>query len=58
VYDIALDSPRKLRTIAPTGVFSGKEYYIVVCTQSSARGGGALPKTVREVKSDVAALVQ
>jgi hypothetical protein len=58
VYDVALNTSKELRAIGPSGMFSGKECYVVVCTQSSARGSGNLLKNVREVKSDVAVLVQ
>jgi hypothetical protein len=56
--NIALNEPRELRAIAPTTVVAGKQYYVVVSTQASAKNGAHLLKNMREMKSDFAITVQ
>jgi hypothetical protein len=52
--DIAVNVPHEIRAIANANVGQGHEYYIVVCTQSSLKGGKKPLKIVREMKSDFA----
>jgi hypothetical protein len=49
---IAVNEPKTLKVIVPAGLAIRTEYTLKVVTQSSAKGGGALLKNVREVRSD------
>jgi hypothetical protein len=49
---IAVNEPRTLKTIVPATLGAGGEYTLKIVTQSSAKGGGALLKNIREVRSD------
>jgi hypothetical protein len=50
--DIGQNEPSILMAQAPAGLTPGKNYYIVIRTQSAVRHGGNLLKHVREVKSE------
>jgi hypothetical protein len=43
---------KKIAPIVPATLGAGGEYTLKVVTQSSAKGGGALLKNIREVRSD------
>jgi hypothetical protein len=49
---IAVNEPKTLKAIVPAGLAVGGEYALKVVTQSSAKHGGTLRRTVREVRSD------
>jgi hypothetical protein len=49
---IAVNEPKTLKVIVPSGLAIRTGYTLKVVTQSSAKGGGALLKNVREVRSD------
>jgi hypothetical protein len=49
---LAVNEPRTLKTIVPATLGLGGEYTLKVVTQSSAKRGAALLKTVRDVRSD------
>jgi hypothetical protein len=55
---IAVNAPRTLKVIVPAALEVGGEYALKVVTQSSAKHGAALLKTVREVRSDFKLTVQ
>jgi hypothetical protein len=54
---IAVNEPRTLKVIVPA-LETGKAYSLKVVTQSSAKGGGALLKKVREMRSEFTLAVQ
>jgi hypothetical protein len=49
---IAVNEPRTLKLIAPSGLTPGAEYFIQVVTQSSAKHSTTLLKEAREMKSE------
>jgi hypothetical protein len=49
---LAVNEPRTLKAIVPAALGAGGEYALKVVTQSSAKNGAALLKTLREVRSD------
>lgn len=49
---IAVNEPKTLKAIVPASLTEGGEYTLKIVTQSSARGGGALLKNIRELRSD------
>jgi hypothetical protein len=55
---LAVNEPRTLKTIVPATLGVGGEYALKVVTQSSAKRGAALLKTLREVRSDFMLTVQ
>ena len=57
--NIALNMPHEIHAIAPATITAGQQYYVVVCTQSSAKSSsGRLLKDIREMKSDFTVTVQ
>jgi hypothetical protein len=48
---IAVNEPRTIKAIVPNTLVSGA-YTLLIVTQSSAKGGGALLKNIREVRSE------
>jgi hypothetical protein len=55
---IAVNELRTLKAIVPATLGVGYDYALKVVTQSSAKGNGAILKTVREVRSDFKLTVQ
>jgi hypothetical protein len=49
---VAVNEPKTLKVIIPAGLAIRTEYTLKIVTQSSAKNGAALLKTVREVRSD------
>jgi hypothetical protein len=49
---LAVNEPRTLKAIVPAALAPGKDYRLKVFTQSSAKGGGALLKNLREIHSE------
>ena len=49
---IAVNEPRTLKVLIPTGLKKGTAYQITVGTQSSAKMNGAILKKVRDITSD------
>jgi hypothetical protein len=49
---LAVNEPRTLKAIVSAALTVGKDYALKVVTQSSARGGGALLKNLREIHSE------
>jgi hypothetical protein len=51
---IAVNEPKTLKAIAPEAAVlpAGSKWYVIVRTQSSAKGSGNLLKSVREMKSE------
>jgi hypothetical protein len=47
-----VNEPRTLKAVVPASLAAGKDYALKVVTQSSARGGGALLKNLREIRSE------
>jgi hypothetical protein len=54
---IAVNEPRTLKVIVPA-LEAGKAYDLKVVTQSSAKGGGALLKKIREMRSEFSLTAQ
>jgi len=50
---IAVNEPKTLKLIVPVTLVEGAYYHLVLLTQSSAKGGGILLKTLREVRSEL-----
>jgi hypothetical protein len=55
---IAVNEPRAVKVIAPPALTTGAAYHIVIVTQSSAKNGSTVLKTVREVKSEYLLIAQ
>jgi hypothetical protein len=53
-----VNEPRTLKFIVPSGLAVGSDYGLVVVTQSSAKGNGALLKHRRTVRSAFKLTVQ
>jgi hypothetical protein len=49
---VAVNEPRTLKAIIPASLVAGKDYTLKIVTQSSAKGGGALLKSQREMRSE------
>jgi hypothetical protein len=49
---IAVNEPRTIKAVVPTFPAPPAHYHISIKTQTSAKGGGALLKNIREVRSD------
>jgi hypothetical protein len=49
---LAVNEPRTLKAIIPASLVAGGDYALQIITQSSAKNGAALLKTLREVRSD------
>ncbi|MDR0644405.1 MAG: DUF4469 domain-containing protein [Treponema sp.] len=49
---LAVNEPRTLKVIVPAALVLGTDYALKVVTQSSAKGGGALLKNLREIHSE------
>ena len=49
---IAVNEPRTLKVVVPTYLDAGRKYRLRLITQSSAKGGGAMLKKVRDIHSD------
>ncbi|MDR0759870.1 MAG: DUF4469 domain-containing protein, partial [Treponema sp.] len=49
---LAVNEPRTLKAIVPASLTAGTDYALKIITQSSAKGGGALLKNLREVRSE------
>jgi hypothetical protein len=52
-----VNEPRTLKVIVPA-LETGKAYVLKLVTQSSAKGGGALLKKVRDMRSDFILIAQ
>jgi hypothetical protein len=55
---IAVNEPHTLKVIVPAGLTVGAQYGLVIVTQSSAKGGGALLKHRRTLRSSFKLTVQ
>ncbi|GHV80590.1 hypothetical protein AGMMS49944_23810 [Spirochaetia bacterium] len=55
---VAVNENRTLTVIAPMDLVPGTEYQLLIVTQSSSKGGGALLKNLREVRSDFTLFAQ
>jgi hypothetical protein len=53
-----VNEPRTLKSIVPAPLVAGGEYGLKVVSQSSAKNGVALLKTLREIHSDFKLTVQ
>jgi hypothetical protein len=49
---VAVNEPKTLKVIVPASLTAGGEYALKIVTQSSAKNGAALLKSLREVRSD------
>ena len=58
VQIIAVNEPRTLKIIVPAALNPGTVYTLKIVTQSSAKGGGALVKHLRELQSEFALTAQ
>jgi hypothetical protein len=50
---LAVNEPKTLKLIVPATLVANAYYHVVLLTQSSAKGGGILLKTLREVRSEL-----
>jgi hypothetical protein len=55
---VAVNEPKTLKLIVPATLTPDVDYYLAVVTQSSAKNGAMLLKTVREVRSEFALKAQ
>jgi hypothetical protein len=49
---LAVNEPQTLKAIVPASLVAGKDYALKAVTQSSTKGGGALLKNLREMRSE------
>jgi fibronectin type 3 domain-containing protein len=49
---LAVNEPRTIKAIVPAGLTAGTDYALKIVTQSPAKGGGALLKNLRELRSE------